>query len=548
MVFPAKIGSREGEIVEVVFRRGWDYMRRLLSDDKTDEPELPPPAVLRNILTDLGPVYVKLGQLLSTRPDLLPAVYIEALSSLQAEVPAVSWGEIEPVIRQRLPGPLEDAFLEISPTAIAAGSIGQTHKATLQDGRQVALKVQRPGIEPIVAQDIALIQNIAQLVAKTNFGQNFDVVSLAEEFGNALQAELDFTQEARYTDRLRHNLSQSRWFDPDRVMVPKIIWNLTSSKLLVMEWLNGQPLLSAEFLQDDSNDGKLKQKQTATLLIRAFLQQFLIDGFFHADPHPGNLFYLNDDRLAILDCGMMGHLDPHTRSILTELILAIVSSDAQRCTQLSLQLTEPMQPVDLVRLEKDYDRLLRRYSNLSISQINASEAFQEVLQTGSRNHLRWPGNIGLFAKSLANLEGSGRRLNPNLSIEDEIEPLVADLFQYQLIGDRPLQALLRTTLEFKNLSLAAPRQFGFLLNRISSETLKFNLSVKELDSLRRSIDDAANRRTFGTVVSALIIGAAIISTAEQTTQLRLVSNILFAVASLLGLWLIISILRSGRLK
>jgi len=556
---PAKLGSREGEIVEVLLRRGWDYMRRLLSGGKTDEPNLPPPAVFRNILTDLGPVFVKLGQLLSTRPDLLPPVYIEALSSLQSQVPPVEWGEIETVIRQQLPVSLDEAFADISRDAIAAGSIGQTHKATLKDGRAVALKVQRPGIASIVAQDIALIKNLAQLVAKTNFGQSFDIVALADEFGSALQAELNFTQEARYTDQLRQNLSKSRWFDPKQVMVPEIVWPLTTPKLLVMEWLDGQPLLTADFQPANTQTNRMKPnqngsdatrtgKEIATLLIRVFLQQFLIDGFFHADPHPGNLFYLNDGRVAILDCGMMGHLDTRTRSVLTELILAIVSSDAQRCTQLSLQLTEPMQPVDLVRLEKDYDRLLRRYSNLSLSQIDASQAFQEILQAGTRNHLRWPGNIGLFAKSLANLEGSGRQLNPSLNIEDEIEPLVADLFQYELIGDRPLQAVLRTVLEFKNLSLASPRQFSFLLNRLSTESLKLNLSIKEIDLLRRSIDDAANRRTVGTVVSALIIGAAIISTAKQTAQLHLLSNILFAAASLFGVWLMVSILRSGRLK
>ena len=245
---------------------------------------------------------------------------------------------------------------------------------------------------------------------------------------------------------------------------------------------------------------------------------------------------------------MVGQMNSRTRALLTEIVLAIINSDAQRCSQLSLQLAEPLQPIDLVRLEKDYERLMRRYSSLRLSELNTSELFQELLQTGVNNNLRWPSNIGLFAKSLTNLEGTARQLYPDLNAEQEIEPLAADLFQHQLMGERPLETFLRVALEFKNLSLASPRQFGFLLDRLSSETLKFNLTIQGVDSMRRSIEDAANRRSFSTVVAALIIGAAIVYSKEQTAQFQLISEILFAAASLLGLWLIFSIFRSGKLK
>lgn len=549
MLSSTKLGVREGEIVEVVFRRGWDYMRRLLIGGETDEPELPTPAVLRNILLDLGPVYIKLGQLLSTRPDLLPSTYIEALSSLQAQVPPVGWAEISVTIREELPRPLEELFTQVDPDAIASGSIGQIHKATLKDGKPVALKVQRPGIQTIVAQDIGIIKNLAQLVSLTNFGQKFDIVALAEEFTNALNAELDFTQEASHTDRLKRNLAQSRWFDANELTVPEIFWDLTTPRLLVMEWMEGKPLLSAQFPDTSAHNGdRSKRHQLASLIFRAFLQQYLLDGFFHADPHPGNLFYLDDGRIALIDCGMVGQMNSRTRALLTEIVLAIINSDAQRCSQLSLQLAEPLQPIDLVRLEKDYERLMRRYSSLRLSELNTSELFQELLQTGVNNNLRWPSNIGLFAKSLTNLEGTARQLYPDLNAEQEIEPLAADLFQHQLMGERPLETFLRVALEFKNLSLASPRQFGFLLDRLSSETLKFNLTIQGVDSMRRSIEDAANRRSFSTVVAALIIGAAIVYSKEQTAQFQLISEILFAAASLLGLWLIFSIFRSGKLK
>jgi ubiquinone biosynthesis protein len=548
-MFLTQTVPRQREIIEVVLRNGWDYMRRLLTGGKADEPQLPTPAVLKNILVDLGPVYVKLGQLLSTRPDLLSAGYIDELSTLQDEVPPVPWLEIEVLLRQQLKTPLEQTFKTINQVAVAAGSIAQTHRATLIDGREVALKVQRPGIDITVAQDIALIQGIADLVARTEFGKTYEIKSIAEEFTKALEAELDFTREAGYTDQLRQNLSHSRWFDPQQIVVAEIYWELTTEKLMVMEWLEGVPILSANF--NSNNNGKDpvdERKAITSLLFRAFFQQLYIDGFFHADPHPGNLFYLHDGRIALLDCGMVGRLDPRTQQILTEMLLAIVDLDAQRCAQLTLQLADSSQPVILSRLENDYDRMLRKYLNINLSQINFSHVIYEILQVARNNKIRLPSNMGLYAKTLANLEGLARGFNPELNFVDEIQPLLTDLFRRQLVGANPLRSLLRTALDLKSLSLQSPRQIELLLDRVTSETLQWNLSLRGLDGVRRTMDDAANRLSFSILVGSLIMGAAIISNNAQTTQLSFLSSVLFATASLLGLWLILSILRSGRLK
>ena len=534
--------SRQGEIVEVFLRHGWDYMRRLLVGKAPEEPDIQPPAVLRNILTDLGPVYIKFGQLLSTRPDLLPPAYIEALSALQSTVPPVDATTIQAFLRQQL-NP-DEVFAQVDYRAIASGSIGQVHRAVLKNGQPVALKIQRPGIEIRVKRDMALIKDIAKLVASTQFGQRYNVIALADEFSNALNAELDFTTEANYTDQLRQNLAQGRWFNPQQLTVPQIIWPLTQPKVLVMQWLDGQPILAAAL--GAQGEPVAKRNALSSMMFRAFFQQYFVDGFFHADPHPGNIFYLSDGRVALLDCGMMGRLDPQTRTTLTEMVLAIVSSDAQRCTQLTLQLAEPLQAVDLTKLEHDYSRLLSRYYGLDLRNLNTAAAFAEVLEAGTRNNLRWPANIGLFTKSLANLEGVARQFNPEINLIAEIRPLMADLFRQQLVGDDPLQALLRTGLEFRNLSLSAPRQFGFLLDRLSEETLTWNVNIKDLTNLQQSIEQAANRRSFSTVVAALIIGAAIISSNQTNIQLQWLSTSLFAAATLLGIWLIISILRSGR--
>lgn len=540
----ARTSARQRDIIEIVLRNGWDYMRQLLTGSSAEQPQLPPPEILRKILTELGPVYVKLGQLLSTRPDILPPAYVEALTALQAKVDPVAWQDVEAVIRQELARPLEEVFVRVNPDPVAAGSIGQIHYAVLLDGRAVAVKVQRPGIDAVVEQDILLLKSLADLVAKTDVGQSYDVVRLAEEFANSLRSELRFTQEARYTETLRQNLTDSRWFDSSRLAIPQVYHELTSDRILVLEWLDGKPLLTADITVPATNQrAPLTRPEIANLLLRAFFQQICIDGFFHADPHPGNLFYLTDGRVALLDCGMVGRLDPRTQEVLLELLLALVSLDARRCAELTVKLAPPTEPVNLLRLERDFDRLLRRYYSLSLSDFSFSQLFYEVLQVSRDNRIRIPGNLGLCAKALANLEGVGRGLDPDFNLPAQIRPLMASVFQRQILGDAPLPAILRTVLDLKDLSLRSPRQVEMLLERLTSETLRWNLSLLELDPLRRSVELAANRLSFSIVVGSLIVGAAIISAQDGISQVAWLSDALFAGASLLGLWLLVSILR-----
>ncbi|NCR40637.1 MAG: AarF/ABC1/UbiB kinase family protein [Microcystis aeruginosa W13-11] len=541
--------QRQKEILEIVLGNGWDYMRGVLTLGKTENPQIPTPEVLKKILVELGPFYVKLGQVLSTRPDLLPANYIEALTALQAQVPPVAWTDIEIVITEQLAKPIEQVFKYINTQPIAAGSIGQIHRATLLSGEEVAIKVLRPGIEKIVAQDSALIKGIADLVALTEFGQSYDVVDLAEEFIKAVNAELDFTQEGHYTDQLRYNLTQSRWSEPKQLVIPKIYWHLTNSGLLVLEWLEGKQILEADVSRPPTEQAISQRKTEITrILFRSFFQQIYIDGFFHADPHPGNIFYLDDGRVALIDCGMVGRLDPQTQQILTELLLAIVDLDAKRCSQLTIKLSESVGPITLVQLEVDYERMLRKYYNLNLNQINFSEVVYELLQIARRNRIKLPGNLGLFAKSLANLEGTARKFNPDINILEEVKPLLTNILEQQLIGSTPLQTALRTVLDLKSFSLKSPRQIEVLLDSLTSETLNVNLKIRELDNLRRSLDNSANRLAFSVIIGSLIIGAAIVTASTQSRQLTIISTVLFATASFIGLWLVVGILRSGRLR
>ncbi|HEY9694966.1 MAG TPA: AarF/ABC1/UbiB kinase family protein [Oculatellaceae cyanobacterium] len=545
-----KISARQRKILEVVLRNGWGFMRGLLLGTKAEQPSLPPPQVLKNILVELGPVYIKLGQLLSTRPDLLPPPYIEALITLQDEVPPVSWEAVEAVISSQLRKPIAEIFAIIHPKAVAAGSIAQTHRATLLDGREAALKIQRPGIDRTIEQDIRVLRGLARLVNRTEVGRYYNLVSIVDEFAVTLRAELNFTQEASYTDLLRGNLAKSYWFDPQKLTLPEIYWDLTTEKLMVMQWLEGVPLLSANFNGVKyGGDANAERKAIAELLIRAYFQQFYIDGVFHADPHPGNLFYLESGKVALLDCGMMGRLDPRTQQILIEFILAIANLDGKRCSQLTLELAESTNPVNLAYLENDFDRLLRRYYNLSIAEINFSQVIFEVLQTARKHKIRLPSNMGLYSKTIANLEGVARQLDPDFNLIEQIKPMMADLFRQRLVGQAPLQDLLRAALDIKALTLEAPRQLETLLDRVTSETLQWNVAVRGLEPFRRSIDAVGNRLTFSIVTAAIIIGAAMIFSRDPSNPILFwVSGSLFIVASIIGLWLIFSMIRSGRVK
>ncbi|MBD2655278.1 AarF/ABC1/UbiB kinase family protein [Synechocystis sp. FACHB-383] len=541
-------GDRRGEIIKVLLSNGWDYMNGLLTMGKVGEPQIPTPEVLTKILVELGPFYVKLGQLLSTRPDLLPPRYINALTALQSNVPPLPWSAIDDLLQREFPQPLEETFQEIEPEPIAAGSIGQIHRAVLQSGETVAIKVKRPGIDAVVEQDSLLIKDVAELISRTEFGQNYDIVKLADEFTQTVKAELNFDTEAIYTNTLRSNLAKTTWFDPNQLIIPKVYWKLTNEKFLVLEWLDGVPILTADLSQPPSEKNITeRKKEITTLLFRAFFQQLYVDGFFHADPHPGNIFYLEDGRLALIDCGMVGRLDPRTRQLLTEMLLAIVDLDAKRCAQLTVELSESVGHVNFQRLEVDYERMLRKYYDLSLSEFNFSEVVYEFLRIARVNKLKVPACLGLYAKCLANLEGAGRQFNPELNLFTEINPLITDLFRRQLFGTNPLQTALRTVLDLKAVSLKTPRQMDVLLDRLTTETLQWNVRIEGLEPLRRTIDKSANRLSFSIVLGSLIMGAAILSTGNDQ-QLTLIANILFLAATVIGFWLVISILRSGRLK
>ena len=536
--------ARALEIVKIVSRHEWSFLSQLLGRGDSTETRLPLPSVLCNLLTDLGPVYVKLGQLLSTRPDLLSDDYITALSRLQADVPAVPWKEVKPYLRRELGQPIDHCFEHFHSKPIAAGSVGQVYGASLPQGLKVAVKVLRPGIEAQVAEDGRLLRKIAALAASTALGSQVDFVGLADQVLAALERELDFRIEAENTRRLQRYLEQSAFVPSGQLRLPQVVESLSGQRVLVLEWIEGEPIL-APAARMALEDGPGVEATTKALL-GAFVEQYFVEGFFHADPHPGNLKVLDDGSVILLDAGMVGVFDPRTRANLLDLVLALINQDAARATDLSEQIAPPAQgvKVDRQHLQRQLDQLIASNFSKPLEELNFALFLADLLQLANRTGLRVPGTMGLFVKSLTNLEGVGCTLNPAFSFTGEMQPLVAQLLARSVL--LPQERLMQFGLDLRNLSIDSPRQLSQLLRRFSSDDLVFALQLEGLESLRATLDRLSQRVALAILVAALLLSATLMASLAQQDLLRDVSEGLFIGANLFGLWLLVSLLRSSR--
>jgi len=536
--------ARALEIVQVLSKHEWAFLTQLLRRGDAAETRLPLPSVLCNILTELGPVYVKLGQLLSTRPDLLGESYIEALSDLQANVPPVSWDVVRPQLEQQLNSEVTEAFLSFDNQPIAAGSVGQVYRATLQDGVPVAVKVLRPGIEAQVAEDGRLLRKIAALASATSLGSQYDFVGLADQVLDALGRELDFRIEAQNTLRLERCLEASSFVPEGQLRLPQVVQNLSGQRVLVLEWIDGDAILTDKArLSLEKGPGLAP---TTAALLGAFVEQYFVEGFFHADPHPGNLKVLSDGSVVLLDAGMVGVFDPRTRGNLLDLVLALINQDGARATDLLEQIAPASRgvKVDRQQLQRQLDALIASSFSKPLEELNFALFLADLLQLANRTGLRVPGTLGLFVKSVTNLEGVGCSLNPAFSFTGEMQPLVAQLLARSVM--LPQERLMQFGLDLRNVTLEAPRQLSQLLRRFSSDELVFALQLEGLESLRATLERLSQRVALAILVAALLLSATLMASLAQQELLRNVSEGLFIGANLFGLWLLVSLLRSSR--
>jgi ubiquinone biosynthesis protein len=516
--------------------------RRLLRREQPVIPRLGPTQRLRMAMEELGPTFVKLGQVLSTRPDLLPPAYVAELAKLQDSVPPAPWGPIRAQIEAELGVRLEELFADFEPVPIAAASLSQVHAATLPDGDRVVVKVQRPGIQAVIETDLEILFDLAQLVQKrTPLGEIYDLPEIADDFAITMRAELDFGREGRNADRFRANFA-----DETYLHIPWVYWDYTTRRVMVLERIDGIKIDDVQALDAAGHDRHRVGLHAARMIVKEVLN----DGFFHADPHPGNFIVMPGDVIGAMDFGMVGHLSHRLRTDLIRLYIVAVQADEEGIVDQLIRLGMADGAVDRAGLQRDVARLLRKYYGLPLGSVRAGEVIEEIMPVAFRHHLHMPSELWLLGKTLAMMEGIGLKLVPDFDIFAVSKPYVRQ-FTRQMASPRSWgPSLLKGVGDWAELMSIIPRVGSQLLTRVERGEMEITLKHEGLDQSMARLDRLANRISLSLLLAALIVGLALlVPTFRLTEQGELVSTLIiagFAGASLLGGWLVISFLRSGR--
>jgi len=505
-------------------------------------PSLGPPQRLRMALEELGPTFVKLGQVLSTRPDLLPPAYIAELARLQDTVPPEPWEPVRAQLEAELGAPVEEVFATLDPEPIAAASLAQVHAATLPDGAEVVVKVQRPDIEATINVDLDILADVARLLqTRTPLGELYDLPGIVEEFAATLRAELDFYREGHNADRFRANFA-----DEPYLYIPKVYWEYTTRRVLVLERIRGIKIDDIAALDAAGYDRYRIGLHAARMVIKEVLE----DGFFHADPHPGNFFVMPGEVIGAMDFGMVGYLSRRTRTDLVRLYIAAVQLDEEAVVDQLVRMGVVGGAVDRMGLQHDIGRLLRKYAGLPLKAIRARDVVEEAMPIAFRHHLRLPSELWLLGKTLGMMEGVGLKLVPDFDMFAVSRPYV-QRFMREMASPRAwVPSLIRGMGDWAQLLDMLPRTGMQLLTRAERGELEVSLRHQELGRALVYLDRLANRLALSILLAALIVGLALLvpafHLAERGGLITALVILGFALASLLGLWLVISILRSGR--
>ncbi len=547
--------SRMREIAGVMMRYGWgDLIKRLGLEggamgrasnllrpkEALEFMHFPPEVRVRLALQELGPTFVKLGQVLATRADLFPPNWIAEFSCLQDQVPPVPFDELLPGLQKVLGKTPFEVFRDLNPEAIAGASIAQVHYASLQDGTPVVLKIRRPNIRVTIDADLRLLSHLGRLIeSEIPESRRFQPGKIVGQFAKSLRKELDLAAEGRNTDRFARNFE-----DDTRVKFAKVYWEYTSEDLLVMERIEGIPGNDMPRAMAAGLDLRL----LASLGADSVLKMVLIDGFFHADPHPGNVFFLSENRLAIIDCGMIGRITPERRDQIADLLSSLVSRDYETILNILIEWAGDVQ-INETKLAMDLEEFFFNYESASLRQISFGKMLSDLTTVMRENHLSVPSDLAMLFKALITLEGLGRQLDPDFQIVQHLTPFVR-----QVIVDRYKPAVLfkrgqRGMKEALGLLATLPRDFARMIREIRRGRVKIEFDLKRLDHFGHQIDHSANRLTLGLLTSALIIGSSIVMTVKGGPTLfglPAFGFLGFFIASLFGLVLIISIWRSSR--
>lgn len=535
------IGHGLGELVDLLEIQPYlSLPRRLVRRWREEAPPLSAPERLRLALEELGPTFIKLGQVLSTRPDLVPPDYVAELTRLQDAVPPDPWAPVKAQIEGELGAPTDELFAAIDREPIAAASLAQVHTAVLPDGTDVVVKVQRPGIEERIEVDLEILQDVAQLLeSRIALAKLYDLPEIARGFAATLRMELDFYREGHNADRFRENFAEERY-----LYVPEIHWEFTTRRVLVMERIRGIKISNVEALERAGYD----RHRIAVHAARMIVKEVLEDGFFHADPHPGNFVVMPGEVIGAMDFGMVGLIGRRLRSDLTRLYIAAVQMDEQGIVNHLIRMGAIGEDIDRMALERDLGILLRKYYGLPLKAVRAQEVMLDATPIAFRHHMRLPSQLWLLGKTLGMVEGLGRKLDPEFDFFAFSRPHLRRFLMRVMVPRDPGLRLVETGGDWSHLLRLLPRVGSQLLLQAERGKLGLSLEHKGLERALDRLDQSANRISLSLLLAALIVGLAlIIPVFDLLEEVGLATFVViagFVGASLLGLWLIISIWRS----
>ena len=500
------------------------------------------PTRLRCTLQDLGPTFVKLGQVLATRVDLLPPAWIDELGKLQNAVPALPWDAVLPQLREDLGAEPEAVFARVEHEPLAAASLAQAHRAWLADGSAVVLKIRRPGIRDTVEADLRLLKHLAVIVEK-NLPElrRYHPQRIVQQFSASLRRELDFAAECRNAERIAHNFAGR-----DDIVIPRVYWQWTCERLNVQECLEGVPGRDLAAVDAMGLDRVQLARTGAGLVLKMVLE----DGFFHADPHPGNIFYMPDGAIGVIDFGMVGRVTEQRRFQIVRLLHGLVVHDSAAVAEVLADWTEENNDIDEVRLQESADVFVDQYRGVPLKDLRMGAMLGDVTAMLREHGLSLPADLALMIKAFLTLEGMGRQLDPDFDMASEARPYLERAMLERFAPDVLVRRGRRTLSGLVDLLRDMPRDVHRLLQSARRGKLQMHIEVDTLRAFGDQVDRAANRLTMGIITASLVIGSSIVMNSVgggvSNRWLMALGVLGFVGAALCGVWILFSIWRSGR--
>ena len=491
----------------------------------------------RHALEKLGPTFVKLGQILATRVDLFPPEWIAEFEMLQDCAPPVEFEELREQLEEDLGGKPEEIFAAFDTEPLAAASIAQVHRARLQDGTEVVVKIRRPGIKQVVEADLRLMRRLAQIMTRENpEAQRFRPREVVHQFALSLRRELDLVHECQNAVRIADSLGND-----DSIVVPKVYWQWTSERVNVQEYISGTPGRDMASLASSGLDPKVIASRGAN----AILQMVLVDGFFHADPHPGNIFFLPKNRIGLIDYGMIGHLTEERRFQVIELLHGMVERDSSGVCEVLLEWSHNSHiPSD--RLVADICAFLDQYHGLPLGHVDMPAMLRDMMTMLRENELALPSDLSLMFKVFLTLDGFCRQLNPDFDLVAEARPFVQRAMILRFAPDEIARRGWRGLAGMVDLLTGLPKDFRRLLRSARHGSLRIHIDVRELEEFGNRLDRSISRLTIGLITASFIIGTSIMLSVTGDTEylgMSMLAVLGFSLAALGGVWVLFSIMR-----